>query len=119
MEQIPSFREGMNSDGYFITKTGDVYTTHYRKGHAIKKMSPSKSNSGYLQIVLYDHEKFHTEYIHRLVAITYLPNPENLREVNHKDLDKLNNSAENLEWVSPSENMLHAKRNCTKNCVSL
>lgn len=114
MEQIPSFREGMNYGNYYITKTGDIYTTHYRKGHAIKKMSPSKTNSGYLQIVLYDHKKSHNEYIHRLVAITYLPNPKHLREVNHKDLDKLNNSVENLEWVSPSENMLHAKRNCTK-----
>lgn len=114
MEQIPSFREGMNYEGYYVTKTGDVYTAHYRKGHAIKKMSPAKTNSGYLQIVLYDHEKYHREYVHRLVATTYLLNPKHLREVNHKDLDKLNNSVENLEWISPSENVLHAKRNCTK-----
>lgn len=46
--------------------------------------------------------------IHRLVAIAFIPNPENKREVNHKDSDRLNCNVENLEWVTPSENQRHS-----------
>lgn len=46
--------------------------------------------------------------VHRLVAITFIPNPLNLPEVNHKDFNKLNNKAENLEWVDRNTNNSHA-----------
>jgi len=50
-------------------------------------------------------------YVHRLVAMAYLGTPKEGLEVNHKDGDKHNNKPENLEWVTKSENMLHAARN--------
>ena len=46
--------------------------------------------------------------IHRLLAIQFIPNPENKRTVNHKDGNKLNNSLDNLEWATDSENISHA-----------
>jgi len=54
--------------------------------------------------------------IHRMVAQTFLPNPDNKPVVNHKDTDVLNNSVSNLEWVTYKENMNTAKtlENCKK-----
>lgn len=49
--------------------------------------------------------------VHRLVAIAFLPNPNNLKEVNHKDLNKANNHVSNLEWIDKAGNMNHAKAN--------
>lgn len=50
-------------------------------------------------------------YIHRLVALTFLENPENKKIVNHKDGNKINDSLDNLEWVTSSENSIHAIQN--------
>lgn len=56
----------------------------------------------------------YAEYLHRIVAITYIPNPENKKEVNHKDLNKENCTTSNLEWTTPAENVLHAKNHCKR-----
>ena len=55
-------------------------------------------------------QKRYTFLIHRCVALKYIPNPDDLPEVNHIDGNKLNNSIKNLEWVNGSQNMKHAYR---------
>ncbi len=63
----------------------------------------------YAQIGLARNGKYKKMLIHRLVAIAFIPNPLNLPEVNHKDHDKLNNRASNLEWVTRKKNAELAK----------
>ena len=66
-------------------------------------------NSGYIAIKLRKEGKPISFLIHRLVAEHFVPNPEGKSEVNHIDGDKSNNRADNLEWVSRSENLSHAR----------
>lgn len=63
-----------------------------------------KLKNGYLGVRL--NSKL--QYVHRLVALTFIPNPNDLPQVNHKNLNKLDNSVENLEWVSPKTNIRHS-----------
>jgi RNase P/RNase MRP subunit p29 len=53
-------------------------------------------------------------YAHRLVAEYFIPNPDNLPYVHHKDEDKLNNNVNNLEWISPSDNYLEHLKNSSR-----
>lgn len=62
----------------------------------------------YLSVDLRKNGKRKTFQVHRLVAIMFIPNPENKSEVNHIDGNKLNNSVTNLEWNTTSENIKHA-----------
>lgn len=89
---------------YEISNTGLVrnkITKYILKGRL--------SKSGYYQVSIKNDEtnRFINKYIHRLVATTFIDNPENKKEVNHIDGNKTNNQLENLEWVTSSENQKH------------
>lgn len=75
-----------------------------------KILSPYKMTTGYLGIRAEFEGKRKSFQIHREVAKAFIPNPENKPEVNHIDSDRLNPSANNLEWVTRAENREHAIR---------
>lgn len=66
--------------------------------------------NGYKYVVLRREGKSITVYIHRIVAIHFVDNPNNLPQINHEDGDKSNNCAINLEWCNQSHNMKHSYR---------
>ena len=83
-----------------LTNTISIFKEHLLK--------PRIKNNLYFKVTLCKNNEIKAKYIHRLVAITFLPNPENKPQVNHIDGNKLNNNVDNLEWVTESENMQHA-----------
>lgn len=88
---------------YWISTMGSVYNSKTRR---LKK---KHINSGYYSVnVCDDKKKQFSIRIHRLVAKTFIKNPNGKNFVNHKDGNKLNNNVENLEWCSKKENSLHS-----------
>lgn len=75
------------------------------------ELKGSLSKNGYIYISLYKNKKRKTYKLHRLVAITFLENPNNKSQVNHIDGNKQNNKVSNLEWCTQSENQIHAFKN--------
>lgn len=70
-------------------------------------MKPWNDSHGYLDVKFYKDKKSYHRKIHRLVAEAFIPNPENKQQVNHIDGNPMNNFFENLEWVTPKENIRH------------
>ena len=78
-----------------------------RKG---KVLAYGLSGGGYLQVGLHRDGKVEQKLVHRLVSEAFLPNPDNLPQVNHKDEDKANNQVENLEWCTALYNNTYGTR---------
>jgi len=88
----------------------DIWNGHnYYKSKEII-MKPAPNSDGYPQIPLCMNGKSTSIAIHRLVAIAFIPNPNNLPMVNHKDGDKTNNLPYNLEWCTNRDNIIHGFR---------
>jgi hypothetical protein len=75
-----------------------------------KMLHPSKDRKGYLSVRLYGAGKKMDIKVHRLVAVSFIPNPDNLPQINHKDENKENNSVNNLEWCDCYYNMHYGSR---------
>ena len=103
-EPIPGFPD------YTISKNGEIRKVTGKRAPQI--MKPKIRYDGYYQIGLRDENgKKHWISVHRLVAITYIPNPSNLPQVNHIDENKLNNHVSNLEWCTVFYNCNYGSRN--------
>lgn len=82
-----------------------------RNGHITEHIMPQHSNfnkktgsGGYMTVILYKYNKGKKEFVHRLVAMAFIPNPDNLPQVDHINTDKLDNTVENLRWVTAKQN---------------
>lgn len=96
---------------YYITDAGEVFSRVRCNNYRIKKLRVlSGGTSGYPFVGLWKKGKRYNKMIHRMVAETFIPNPENKPQVNHIDGNKFNNNASNLEWVTDAENKLHRYR---------
>jgi len=111
LKDIPGY-EGF----YAVSVNGQIWSYPKKNGHCSKwlKASVYKNITGRIKpyytsrVMLVKDGATKTVRISRLVALTYLPNIQNLPQINHKDGDTSNNHVDNLEWVSASSNMQHA-----------
>lgn len=95
-------------DHYDVSTKGRVRSHGSNRRNRL--MTPETNNRGYVRVRLYNHGGYVRYYVHRLVAMAFLDNPDNCDQVNHKNLDRTDNRLENLEWVSASENQFHKTR---------
>lgn len=95
-----------NYDEYYVSNLGNVKSL---KNNQEKILKCSLSSSGYLQVVLCKNGITKNHFIHRLVANEFIKNKNNYGEINHKDENKLNNNANNLEWCDRKYNMNYGK----------
>ena len=91
---------------YAVTSCGKIWSYKSKKF-----LKPTTETSGYLKVGLYKDGERKWYYIHRLVAEAYIPNPENLPQVNHKDENKANNCLQNLEWCDNKYNCNYGTKN--------
>ena len=116
---IEEWRPVVGYEGlYEVSNTGQIRSfdryVKYSNGrihlHKGKVLSPIKDKDGYLQVNLCYNGKIHQIKVHRIVAQAFIPNPNNLPQVNHKDEDKTNNSVDNLEWCTVKYNNNYGSR---------
>ena len=93
---------------YEVSDQGRVKSLKYGKDRILKQC---KTNKGYLRVCLRKYEQNKVLLVHRLVAEAFIPNPNNLETVNHKDEVKSNNTVGNLEWMSVKDNINYGTRN--------
>lgn len=102
---------------YKISNLGKIKSIPHKRKNSYDRFANkevimrTKLSGGYKQVELIDDNNNHKLlYVHRLVAITFIPNPNNYPCVNHKDENKVNNNVENLEWCSVSYNNKYGDR---------
>lgn len=108
MKDIPGY-EGL----YAATSCGKIWSYRTKKF-----LSTQALTNGYPTVSLFKEGKRKTWKVHRLIALTYIDNPEGKPEVNHKDSCRSNNCVNNLEWVTCKENLEQANFKGLPKCFS-
>jgi hypothetical protein len=114
IEDIPGeeWRDVFGYEGkYQVSNMGRVKSLNYRRTGKAQIMEQNEVRGGYLKVNLCKNGKIDQSRVHRLVAIAFIPNPNNLPEVNHKDENIKNNIVSNLEWCNPKYNINYGNRN--------
>lgn len=99
-------------EDYWVDTDGNVWSS---KSGKMKILRSAKNRDGYLRVVLCKNISRKNISVHRLVALAFLPNPNNYPQVNHKNGIKSDNRLENLEWCSSYQNIIHAMNNGLRN----
>ncbi len=112
-KDIPGFEGIYQASTLGRIKSLERKIKHWKGGYSVLKESilSERKSKGYVSVVLYKNGKNKNIDIHRLIAITFIPNPNDKPEVNHKDFIKTNNRVSNLEWTTSEENIKHAVEN--------
>lgn len=101
-EKIDGYEE------YFVSNHGNIKST---KRGVEKILKPAKDKKrGYLRVNLWKNHKGHSYTVHKLVANAFIPNPNNLPQINHKDENKENNHIKNLEYCTNKYNLNYGTR---------
>ena len=119
-KEIPDY-EGL----YMVSNMGRVKSLDrivpFKRGgpNATKKVKgqiliQGLTNTKRLQVKFWKNSDYKHFYVHRLVAMAFIPNPNNLPEVNHKDFNPVNNRADNLEWMTSYDNIIDYKKAFSK-----
>lgn len=109
--KIEEWRMIPGYDGlYMVSNLGRVKSLNYNKTGEEKIMTPSVYTGGYLRVKLAKNKKRKLYLVHRLVAMAFIPNPDNLPYINHKDENPANNCADNLEWCTHEYNINYGTR---------
>jgi len=105
MSEVETFVKIVGFDNYEVSNLGRV--RNIKSGIMLK---PWITKDGYLRHCLYKHNKQKKLLLHRIIATTFIDNPEGKPCVNHIDENKLNNDLSNLEWCTERENAVHGTR---------
>lgn len=100
MTNLPEIWVQSIENNYEVSSWGNIRNSKTKKNRRL-----CVGSHGYYCVTFSNRS---TRTLHRLIAIAFIPNPENLEQVNHKDGNKLNNNIENLEWVTRSDNAKHS-----------
>ena len=102
-----NYKEYEHNTGYLVYDDGRIYSKPNKGNRGIGRfLKPFINKKGYAKVKLYPECK--TVSVHRMIAETFIANPNDLPQVNHKDGCKTNNCVNNLEWCTNAENFNHA-----------